>query len=468
MNKYKKLVGNSFIFAIGNLGSKLMQFVMVPIYSYTLNSSEFGKADFLTNLISLIAPVVCLDLYDAVFRFALDKDEDKEKILNTGFIFTFFVSVTAIIVGIFLEQYVNKYPVNLTIWLLIFTMFFSLISNYARAVGFVKKFAAAGIINTFMMGAMNILLLIVFKKGIEGYLFSMIFALAVSCLYILCTTKIYKSLTIRLWSFSRFKEMCKYSIPLIPNSLAWWLNSTSDRFFIIMFLGSGWNGIYAMANKIPNMLSTLTSIFFQSWQMSAVEEYSSKDSKEFITNVSDFFISFLFLCSFVLITVIRPLFGIVLSSQYYIGWKLTPLVLLTVIYSSLSGFLGTMYTATKKTFPIFLTTVTGAIVNVILSILLIPHLSVYGAAIANVISFFIVTCIRYFDIVKQNKISLNYGKFAFFHVVFFLFSFLLFKIPNDFFIILIGLLIVILQCVIDKRIRKIILTIYKKYFSYFI
>ncbi|GEN49053.1 lipopolysaccharide biosynthesis protein [Ligilactobacillus pobuzihii] len=462
MNRYHKLIGNSVIFAIGNFGSKMMQFIMVPIYSYTLSSSQFGKTDFLTTFVTLIAPIVCLDMYDAVFRFSLDSNEDKEKIFSTGLIFTLLASIISIILGFLLEPLIHGYPVKLTGLLLVFTMLYSLMSNYVRAVGHVKKFAVAGIINTFVMGILNIFLLVVLKQGISGYLISMIIALFVAILYISISTNIYSHFSFNKWNTIKFKEMIRYSVPLIPNTLAWWLNSTSDRFFIIMFLGSGANGIYAMSSKIPNMLSTLTNIFFQSWQMSAVEEYKSRDSRQFITNVFEYFLSFIFFVSFALITVIRPLFDIILSDQYYVGWKLTPLILLTVIYSSLSGFLGTMYTASKRTGPIFITTLVGAIVNVILSVFLIPKVGTYGAAISNIISFLIVTLIRLKDIYQQDKIDPNFLKIMLLHLVYAIFSVLLFVITNDLVFLTVGILVLIGQIIFDKKIRNIVTNLFSK------
>ena len=110
-SKYKKLLGNSVIFAIGNLGSKIMQFIMVPIYSYTLTTSEFGKVDMLTAVISLLSPIVCLDIFDGVFRFALDHTSNKKKLFSTGINFTLLISILILILSYFLNTFINNYPV---------------------------------------------------------------------------------------------------------------------------------------------------------------------------------------------------------------------------------------------------------------------------------------------------------------------------------------------------------------------
>ena len=106
--KYSRLVNNSLVFAVGNFGSKLMSFIMVPIYSYTLSTSDYGKVDLLTSLVSLLMPIVCLDIYDSIFRFALDKEENKAQIFTTGTVFAFITSIVTILVGsIFSLSYRN-------------------------------------------------------------------------------------------------------------------------------------------------------------------------------------------------------------------------------------------------------------------------------------------------------------------------------------------------------------------------
>ena len=129
MNKYKRLVGNSVIFAIGNLGSKLMQFIMIPLYSYTLTTTEYGKVDFLTTVVSLLLPIFSLDIFDAVFRYALDKDDNKQETLNTSLLFTLVISLITIPIAIFLQAVIKDYPIIYTDLVLVSSMFFSLISN---------------------------------------------------------------------------------------------------------------------------------------------------------------------------------------------------------------------------------------------------------------------------------------------------------------------------------------------------
>jgi len=46
MNKYNKLLYNSFIFAIGNFGSKLLVFLLIPVY---ISTEQLGTVDLITS-----------------------------------------------------------------------------------------------------------------------------------------------------------------------------------------------------------------------------------------------------------------------------------------------------------------------------------------------------------------------------------------------------------------------------------
>lgn len=461
-NKYEKLIGNSIVFAIGNFGSKLMQFIMVPIYSYTLSTNDFGKVDVLTTMVSLLMPIISFDIFDAVFRFVLDENEDKKSILNTGFFLMLISTFLAVIIGGIVSVFVDGYPILLTLLYLIVSMYYALISNYVRGIGKVKTFAFAGIVSSFAIAIFDVILLLVFKQGMQGYLLALIFGTGIALLYLMVSTKLLADIHFRLFRLSELSRLLKYSLPLIPNTLAWWLNTASDRFFILAMLGPSFNGIYAMANKIPNILNVFTNIFFQSWQISVVEELNQSDGKRFVSNVFESFISFLFIGSVVIIAIVRPLFHMIISPSYYESWKLIPLLLVVVIFSSLTGFLGTIYTATKKTIFVAYTTIVGAIINVVLTIILIKKFGIYGAAMANSISFIVVSGIRFIDIYRTGLVTVRLIKFLELSVLYVVYTILVFQIKSDLFVLMTGILICGFQVLIDKELREIIKKIYFK------
>lgn len=447
-------MGNLLIFTIGNMGSKLVQFVLIPLYSYTLTTSDFGDADFLTQLVYLLTPIIGLELFDAAFRFALDKKEDKIVIFNSALFPLLNISLVTILITLLLKQIVGSYPILITGIFLIVNIIFAFFSNFIRAIGYVKEFAIAGIVNTIFMGIFSYLLLVIFKMGLYGYILSFTIGLISGCVYIIIATKLFKFIDLKSISKTKVIAMLKYSVPLIPNYFAWWLNASSDRLFIITMIGASANGLYAMASKIPNFINVVTTIFSQSWQISIVEEYNHKGNKKFVSNVFISFVSALFLVGILIVTFARPIFLWILDKSYYEGWKLTALLVLAVIYSGIALFLEAIYTAYKKTISVLITTTCGAIINILVTVSLIPLMGYYGAALANVISFFVVILIRIIEIHKIGILNIDIKRIIVYHFLFFLVSFISLICKNVILVSIIGIFICALILLLDRNISK--------------
>ncbi|WP_318766694.1 polysaccharide biosynthesis protein [Lactiplantibacillus carotarum] len=90
MNRNKKLLSNSIVFTIGNLGSKFISFFMVPLYTLAMNTKQFGQVDLVITTVNLFLPIATLSLFDAVFRFAMDKEQDPAKVFSSGFLVLYF------------------------------------------------------------------------------------------------------------------------------------------------------------------------------------------------------------------------------------------------------------------------------------------------------------------------------------------------------------------------------------------
>ena len=85
----------------------------------------------------------------------------------------------------------------------------------------------------------------------------------------------------KLWRYVRLspnpdlrRQMLRYCIPLIPTAIFWWIMGVSDRYMVKWFLGGAANGIYAVAYKIPTILTILATVFMDAWQLSAITESS--------------------------------------------------------------------------------------------------------------------------------------------------------------------------------------------------
>ena len=409
-NKYKTLLSNTLLISLGTFGSKLLVFLMVRFYTGYLTPSDYGTADLITQTANLLFPIISLGLPEAVFRFALDGVKERSSVFSSGFFSitagaVLFFAITPILT---LVKEFNGY-----IWLIIlYTMascYHSLCAQYIRAVGKTALFAIQGIINTLLVILLNITFLAVFRLGVTGYVLSVVLADTLCTLFLFFKERLWKVITFHPKK-SLFYDMLKYSIPLIPATVFWWITSVSDRYMVNGFIGSEANGIYAVSYKLPTLLTLVSSVFMQAWQFSAVSEAQGdkKEHAEFFTKVWGSFQAVMFIVGAFITAFAKPAIKLLTTDEYYSAWKYVPLLSVSMVFTAFVSFTGTVYVVNKKSGISFITALVGAATNIILNFILIPSpLGVQGAAIATVTSYFVVFVIRCFNTRKYIPFKLQ-------------------------------------------------------------
>lgn len=461
MERYKKLLGNSAIFALGNLGSKLISFVLIPFYTFVLSRSQFGTVDLITSGTNFLLPVITLSIFDAVFRFTMDKHQDKKIIFMNGLVISFVGCLVGILIIPVLSAFDVPMPLHIYM-LLISSAILNLFSNFARAIGKVKIFAFGGILGTLVTASANVILLFVFRTGVEGYLNSIIIANLAVILFFIVMTKSSIKIDFNYVNKNIIYKMLIYSLPLIPNAFSWWINSSADKYFILLFIGPAANGIYAVASKIPTLLNVVNQIFFQSWQISAVEEVKSEDASAFYSKIFNYFWSVQFIGIGIILFILKPLMTIIVAENYDSAWKYVPFLLIAVMYSSMSGFLGTTYTAVKRTRGIFITTIIGSICNIIFGLIFVPIFGIQGASFAGLLSFGVVLLIRIIDTRKFIVIKTDIYNITLNHLFIFLMIYILFTIENQNVLQISELIVLGFVLIINYKIFKPLLRIKRK------
>lgn len=410
MNKYKTLLSNTLLISIGTFGSKILVFFMVRFYTGYLTPSDYGTADLITQTANLLFPIISLGITDGVFRFALDNERGRRSVFTVGFI-TITAGSVLFLAIIPLLNTVKEFKGY--IWLIvIYTLascYHSLCSQFIRARGNTVLFSVQGIINTALVIGLNILFLAVMRIGITGYVLSVVLADFLCTVFLFVKERLWTQFTLHPRKIA-FRRMLRYSIPLIPATIFWWITSVSDRYMVNAIIGSAENGIYAVSYKIPTILTLVSTIFMQAWQFSAVTE-SHGDRKEhirFFTNVWRSFQAVMFLAGGVIIAFSKPAIRILSTEQYYSAWQYVPLLSAAMIFTAFVSFTGTVYIVTKQSGISFITAMAGAVINIALNLLLIPSpLGVQGAAIATFLSYFAVFLIRAVNSRKYIPFKLN-------------------------------------------------------------
>lgn len=409
MNRYSKIVKNTFWFALGSFGSKAISFFMVPLYTKMLSTTDYGKVDMVITTISLIIPIITLQIVDATFRFVMDEKYDKKQVLSASI----FVLIMSTIIILFFKPFLNKIYFLKGILkyfyiILILNIFTDVFKQFIKAMNKVFIFALSDILYTFSFVSLNIIFLVYKKYGVYGYFKSYAYAFIIEIVFLIIFGRLYKYFKFKYINRKIIKDMLLYSIPLIPSLLSWWIMNVSDRYVLTFYIGLASTGIYAISNKIPTIINVVNSVFYNSWAISAVEEFNSKDRDIFFTNIFNVNFSIIVLLTSIILVLVKPIYSIWVSKNFYIAWKYTPFLLMGALFASFSNFFGVGYVASKKTKGAFYTSILGAIVNLIIDLIFIPKWGIQVASFSTMAGYFTMWIARVIQTRKYFKINFNF------------------------------------------------------------
>lgn len=410
MNKKIDYYKNTLILFIGKFSSQLISFILLPLYTFNLSTSSYGYVDLIQTYISLLAPVLLLQMDSAVFRFLIDnREEEKEKgkIITSSFLAIVFVCLISSIIFLFICNFIK---INYSNYIII-NVIVLIISNYfmsiSRGNGNNLNYSISSIIISVITLLTNIILILIFKYDARSILIASVIANLFSIIYLLKKEKIFNYISIKFYDKNLLKEMLKYSVPMIPNALSWWIVGLSDRTIIVSFIDIAANGVYSISCKFSNLLNSVFSIFSMSWQEMVSININEKKSEDFISKMMDDIFQLFVFMSCAIIGVMPLLYDFIIGKNYLNSYNYIPILLLANLVSVLAGLLGGIYVAKKNTKKVALTTIISAIINIIINVCFISKIGLYAACLSTLASYILMFLYRYYDVKKIFKIKLN-------------------------------------------------------------
>lgn len=403
MNQTIKLARNAFLFAVGTIGSKAISFFMLPLYTRFLTANDFGQLDVLQTTVYLLLPLVSFQAVEAVFRFALESKEKQSLagVLSSGIFLSFIgLAITVMFIPLFLRTQPFSDYLLLFYVILFLALMEGVLKQFIRGIEKIKAFVASDIFYTAIFVLCNVCFLVYFKLGLKGYLLSIVIGYLTSILILIVSGKAFAYISFRFFNLKLLKIMLTYSLPLIPNSLMWWVMNSSNRYLLTYFLGFEATGLYAVACKFPLLLLVFQGIFFQAWQISAVEEFGAEDYARLSSNIFSLLATFLLLLTSLLLVFLKFIMMILVAGPFYIAWAYVPLLLLATLFSAFASFWGVNYIASKETGGAFSTSIAGAAVNLGLNLLCIPLWGIQAASFSAMVSFFVMWVLRLYHTKK--------------------------------------------------------------------
>ena len=397
----KKLMVGAGIYAIGTFGTKILMFLIVPLYTYYLDVSEMGIYDILLSLIGLVTPIISLQISDALYRWLIQDDASYILYLRVTYQFLIVASIITIIVIMIVDFFVSIPYLKYFLCALFSSLYFQIAQKILRGLKRQWLFAISGIVYTCVFLSLNIMQLCIWHRGIESLFISYTIA---NIIGIITIAIFERRLCINIFKRSKIsvlKTLLVYSIPLIPNYLNWWIVDSSDRYIVLFFLGINANGILAIAHKFPTILQSIFGLFLNSWQDLAIE--NKKVEEGFFSSVFQNFYKFSFAFVWLLVPITKLFVWLVMGKDYKIACDFIPFYYLGAIFQAFCSFYGVGYLRTQNTKSAFFSSIYGAIMNAVVNICLIRIIGLQAAGVSTFVAFFIMWLFRE----KQNRVELG-------------------------------------------------------------
>lgn len=422
MSDIKKLAGQTAVYGIPTIIGRFLNYLLVPVYTYTLAPESYGIVSELYAYVSFLMILLTYGMETAFFRFSQDKDKGN-KVYNTAMLSLFcttgiFLVATLLnLDGISNLMSYSSHKNYITYFLIIVSL------DALRAVPYAKlrqenkaaRFAFIKSMDIFSNIGFNLLFFFVIKpKDLVMCIFlSNMFASAISALLLLP-----QYLQFRFdFDLKLLKRMLLYGLPVMIGGFAGMVNETFDRIALrhlsrcpqeatdcnnwIM----GQIGIYGACYK----LSIIMSLFIQAFKFAAEPFFFSKmnrsDAKQTYAKVLNVYTLFL-LTVFLGVVAYMDILQYFVGEQYRSGLKIVPILLLANLCLGVYYNLSVWYKVSDKTIYGAYISIIGAIVTLVMNYLLVPIYGYIGAAWTTLLCYVSIMVLCYFT--GQKYYPVNY------------------------------------------------------------
>ena len=408
-NAKKSLLGGTFVYFIGNVMVSLIQLVLLRFITANIDRDGYGYYNTIVLIDNLVTPVLTLQISDAVFRNIIRGDfEERKKTVTNGTI----VIISGIIITVCVVYSINNAIFSiphcaLVILYIISTNIFAFYQKMARAVGANVDYVKTNLLKAVLYLIIQVVLILVFEMKEESLFISLVLSTFICLLYLESRIKARQYFSIKMIDKMHLSEMLKFSIPLMPNTMLWWLSGSVNSLIINARLGLDYNGVFSVAGKFSALITMAASVFNLAWQESAIKEYDSESSKAYFRDIYMMFYRAICSAVFVCIPVMYIVMPYIIDKSYYDAIRYAPLLVIGAGIAAAYGFFGQMYSATGKTKGAAVSTLFGVVANLSVIFLLIDWMGLWAPSLALLVSGSVILIIRYIQFKKTMNLSVT-------------------------------------------------------------
>ncbi len=368
MKRENLLIKNTLIISIGKICTQLITFFLLPLYTGVLSTHEFGIVDLLNTLVSLLLPIITFKIEEAIFREMVENRDNKQnekKIVSNGLCALLIQIIVFLILFIIAYQFIqNDYKIFLATNVIAYA-FSSVFLQISRGFGDNVKYSIGSFISALFTIIFNVFFIVGLKLGAQGMLLGTLLGQITCTFFLFLGLKIHNYLDFKLVSLNKIKDLLKYSIPLVPNAISWWIFNASDRVIVSTFLGIAKNGILAACSKFSSAYVTVYYIFHTSWTESVMMHFKDDDFEEYFNKMFNTIIAFFASLAIGIVACMPFVFPIMINSNYSEGYNLIPILMMGALFNAVVALMSSIYLANKNTKTIANISFISALINII-------------------------------------------------------------------------------------------------------
>lgn len=413
------MIGHSAVYWSGVMVSKLIGFLLIPIYTHHLTPADYGTLELVALTTDVIALIVGGRLTAAMFRFyhAAPDATERRQVLSTTLTVMIGVGLAFLAVSSFFTGEISRLLFGtadkaILLQIVFVTTAFQFVQQIAMAELRIRErsrqFVLITWIHLIFMLTGSILFLVVFDWGVLGVLLAAAIATGTVAPVVVVSVARRTGFGINLHLLRR---MVVYSLPLIPAALFLFALHFADRYILNLFTSLEQVGIYALAYKFGFLISAVIAHPFSlMWgnRMHALYRQAGRDLM--YNQVLSAYTVVLVGAGIGLSLFIDEVLAVVSPPIYHAASPLVPIIAAGYVLASMNHLSMGPIHAEGRTGLVALATGIAVSVNIAANFILVPVFASYGAAIATLIAFAVLALVTQYLAGRVSPMRWDYRR----------------------------------------------------------
>ena len=420
LDKLKDTAKHTLIYSIGNLSTKVIGLLLLPLYTAKLSLLNYGRFTILETTSMFLTMVLGLRIVSSMMRWSAETEDKNEqgKILFNTYVILLITAVAVNIIFSPLKSWLSQAFFSSAEYTHFFTVIFAIIGlemvnqvpmNLLRFRGKPIVYSTIFAAKLLIVLVFNIYFLVYAGIGVIGIFYSQLIANVIQMLFTIPI--LLKNFQYR-FDVSLIKEMLGYSIPLIFSAISVQLLAIGDRYIIKYLLDYSQVGIYSLGYKISGVLNVfVVQSFALGFLPIAYKMQGSPDAQQFFKKIFKYFSMILVFGALGVSLFSREILLVFAQKpEFHIAYKIVPLITIAFIFKGIQYMFLLGFHYVKKTKYVAYIVTIALFVNIGLNFMLIPKFGIWGAALTTVISSLLISVISYYVSQKVYPVKYEIGK----------------------------------------------------------